>query len=399
MGSSDKARPYLLTNVIQNYGWGQKNEAAFIARLMAMETEADKPYAELWLGTHPNGPSQIIDPRRGSLDLADWIAEDPGSRLSQNRAEEFSGKLPYLFKVLSAEKMLSIQTHPNQQQAIELHAADPVHYPDDNHKPEIAIAIDHLDTLVGFISDRDFHELLTKYPELGDLLDLEEPQLQNGVLKLLDLWNHSPESITSRIETIHEKVLAASVRTQNEQLLLDQVSEHGTGDIGILFILLLNYEHLEAGEAIFLGPGIPHAYLKGNIIECMANSDNVVRLGLTPKFCDTEALKDVLDFSEAPEIHITPDSDGQLTEYNTPTKEFVVKSIALDEGDTFELKERSELTLFLVLQGEIKLYWCTENSSCCGIYQQGDAFVAPANLREYTIQARQDSLVYLVDLP
>lgn len=399
MGSSDKARPYLLTNVIQNYVWGQKNEAAFIARLKDMETETDKPYAELWMGTHPNGPSQIIDPRRGSLDLADWIAEDPTIRLSQNRAKDFSGKLPYLFKVLSAEKMLSIQTHPNRQQAIELHRADPVHYPDENHKPEIAIAIDHLDALVGFVSDRNFQELLIKFPELGNLLDLEEPELQSGILKLLDLWSNSPESITACIETIYEKVLAASARTQTEQLLLDQVAEHGTGDIGILFILLLNYEHLEAGEAIFLGPGIPHAYLQGNIIECMANSDNVVRLGLTPKFCDAEALKNVLDFSEAPEIHINPESDGQLTEYNTPSKEFSVKSIALDEGDTFDLKERSELTMFLVLQGEIKLYWCSGNSSCCGIYQKGDSFVAPANLTEYAIQARQDSLIYLVELP
>ncbi|MCF7808413.1 MAG: mannose-6-phosphate isomerase, class I [Candidatus Marinimicrobia bacterium] len=399
MGSSHQPRLYLLNNIVQNYAWGQRNESAFIARLLNLEPENETPYAELWMGTHPNGPSQLIDPQNGTQTLADWIAEDPINRLSLNRSEQFSEKLPYLFKVLSAEKMLSIQTHPDRQQAIKLHATDPLHYPDDNHKPEIAIAIDHLEALVGFISDQELQALLHKYSDLKDLLGLEIPGIQHSVLKLLDIWGDTPERVTICIEKIQELIQANPEPNKNEQIFLEQVSEHGTADIGILFILLLKYEYLEAGEALFLGPGIPHAYLRGNIIECMANSDNVVRLGLTPKFCDTEALKDVLNFNENPEIRVIPHSDGQVTEYITPTSEFLVKSLALDEADRFTFEKQAELTLFLVLQGEVNVFWSTENSSCCGIYQQGDSFVVPANLPEYTIKARQDSQLYFVKLP
>ena len=401
MGSSQHSRPYMLATSIQNYAWGMRNEDAFIARLLNIDPPQDEPFAELWIGTHSNGPSQLIDPHRGPVDLGDWIAEDPENRLSLNRAARFTEKLPYLFKVLSAGQMLSIQTHPNKAQAEKLHVNDPAHYPDDNHKPELAIAIDALDALVGFISEREFQALLNSTPELRQLLRPTSTtvQLKDAVLELLELWENSPQELKSSVKQLCERIASQTHHSATEALLLQQSRIYGTEDIGLFFILLLNRVHLEAGEAVFLGPGISHAYLKGNIIECMANSDNVVRLGLTGKYTDPTALREVLDFRPDPKIRVQAETDGCLTHYPTPSSEFRVKSLALDEGQTFEFRDREDLTLFLVLQGEIKLHWTSEDSSCCSFFDRGDSFITPAQFRTFTLQASVDSLVYFVELP
>jgi len=398
MESKDISRPYLLINTIQNYPWGKQNESAFIARLLNIDPPRDEPFAELWMGTHPNGPSKLIDPDRGIIDLAEWIAENPVNRLSHDRSTQYSGKLPYMLKVLSAGQMLSIQTHPDKTQAEQLHAQDPTHYPDDNHKPELAIAIDSLDALVGFISDAEFKELLSTTPELGELLD-QGSSLEVGVKRLLELWKDSPEILQSSIRSLCKRLNSQTEHSEGEALILEQSRIYGTEDMGLLFILLLNRVRLEAGQAVFLGPGIPHAYLKGNIIECMANSDNVVRLGLTGKFCDPAALTEVLNFDPDQKVQVRVETDGQMTHYPTPTDEFRVRSLALDEGEHFSFKDRSELTLFLVLQGEIKLHWCSDESTCCSIFNRGESFLTPANLSNYSVQARTDSLIYLVELP
>lgn len=400
MSSTPTARPYLLINAVQNYAWGMRNESAFIARLLDLEPVQDEPYAELWMGVHPNGPSSLIDPERGVVGMAQWLSESPEERLSLKRSKVLSNRLPYLFKVLSADRMLSIQTHPNREQAISLHAQDPGHYPDNNHKPEIAIAIDSLDALVGFISDEAFNETLRRLPDLADLLNTKpgNARLKPGVLTLLNLLEHDPEKLYGAIESLCKQLGVKEDRTENENLLLQQAAVYGQSDIGLIFILLMNRVKVEAGHALFLGPGVPHAYLRGNIIECMANSDNVVRLGLTPKFCDPGALREILDFTPS-DVHVTAETDGQLTEYMTPTDEFRVKSLALDAGESYDFQNRDELALFLVLQGEIKLHWCGDESTCCSIFSRGDAFVTPANLSEFSIQTRSDSLVYLVEMP
>jgi mannose-6-phosphate isomerase len=401
MESSANSRPFLLVNTIQNYKWGMQNESAFIANLLNIEPRQDEAFAELWIGTHPNGPSKIIDPDRGLLSLKDWIQEKPDKRLSGKRSEQLTNQLPYLFKVLSAQEMLSIQTHPNKSQAQQLHATDPEHYPDANHKPELAIAIDKLDALIGFISDNGFSVILDKTPELKELLEINtaETSVKEGVGKILSMVKHSPEKISACIENLCLRLSSKPDRSAAEDLILKQSAIYGYSDVGLLFILLLNRITLEAGEAVFLGPGIPHAYLKGNIIECMANSDNVVRLGLTEKFCDPDALIKVLDFKSGMDFYVEARSDGQVTEYPTPTTEFRVKSIALDEGNSFTFEHGDDLKLFLVLKGEIKLSWCTDNNSCDSVFTRGDSFVTPANLSSFSIYAKADCLLYLVEIP
>jgi len=354
------------------------------------------------MGTHPKAPSQVIDPDQGTLSLADWIAENPKEHLSLQRASKFANKLPYLFKVLSAAEALSIQAHPDKSQAERLHRFDPKHYPDDNHKPEVAIAIDALDALVGLLAPEDYRQVLATVPELHVLLtsqDRPDPEIQQDVLTLLKLWEQEPSTIESCITAIHQRLKQKAEPDDTERLFLKQVQVHGHQDPGLLFIFLLKRIQLKPGEAIFLPPGVPHAYLKGNIIECMANSDNVVRLGLTNKFCDPGALSQILNPENNIDLRVTPTRKGRITEYQTPANEFRVKSLNLDLGESISFTQRAELSTFLVLKGEIKLNWCFNRDSCCSIYRRGNSFIAPANLTTFTMQARERSMIFWVDLP
>ncbi|MCF6238398.1 MAG: mannose-6-phosphate isomerase, class I [Candidatus Marinimicrobia bacterium] len=395
-------RPYRLKNVVQHYGWGNRNDQAFIAHLLGVTPEKDQPFAELWMGIHPNAASAVIDPNEGISPLPEWLLEKPGERLSQDCLDHFPTGLPYLFKVLSAGQALSIQAHPNQQQAEILHKIDPDHYPDDNHKPEIAIAIDHLDALIGFVTTETFLYVLKSTPELQSLLfknELEQPTLQSAILRLLKLGQDQSPELASSISEIESRLTLKTVLTEAETLFLSLTSQHGNLDIGLLFLFFLNRVYLGPGDAVFLPPGIPHAYLKGNIIECMANSDNVVRLGLTDKFCDVKALSQILVFNDDSDFRVKTLSDGYLKEYLTPTSEFRVKSLDLLQGESRVFSFRSELTLFLVLDGEVSLRWGAGKSTCICVYRRGDSFITPAKLIEFSIQAKNHCKLYLVDIP
>jgi len=379
-----------------------KNQDAFIAKLVGIDVEKDVPYAELWMGTHPNAPSQVIDLNQGPVSLADWIQENPKEHLSLNRLSSFPNGLPFLFKVLSANEALSIQAHPNKVQAEYLHHQDPEHYPDDNHKPEIAIAIDSLDALVGLISSDNYQQLLLDVPEfqtmgLGDVTTKRD--VHKAVLTLLELWNNDPPRVESHINAIYQRLNNIYQPNVSEQLFLDLARIHGREDIGLLFIFLLNRVHLGPGEALFLPAGVPHAYLQGNIIECMANSDNVVRVGLTNKFCDTKALTKILSTEIKTDYRVATRVTGYLTEYPTEVKEFKVKSLQLAERSSQNFSKHEDLTLFLVLDGEVNFHWCTDQSSCCSVFHCGDSFIAPANLPKFTIQAKKRSIIYWVELP
>ncbi len=395
-------RPYRLKNTIQHYEWGKRNQQALIAELLGLDPEQDKPYAELWIGTHPKAPSQIIDPDNGLINLADWISQNPNEHLRSDQAKAFPTELPFLFKVLSADQALSIQAHPNKEQAQQLHQHDPEHYPDANHKPEIAIAIDSLDALIGFISEAEYHELMQSVPELTGLLQNRKAidlSLTNTILTLLELAETSPDQIETCIIAIENRFESKNRPTETELLFLEQAEIHGQKDIGLLFLLFLNRVQLAPGEAVFLPPGIPHAYLKGNIIECMANSDNVVRLGLTNKFCDAQALAEVLNFQDDSDFRVKTITDNLLTEYDTPTKEYRVKSLTMPHGESVDFSNQTKLSIYFVLEGQVNLHWCSDVESCCNVYRRGDSFVVPANLHQFTLQARNNSKLYLVDIP
>ena len=166
-----KIRPYILKNTIQHYTWGTKNNNAFIPRLLDLDikNEPDKPYAELWIGIHPKAPS-LVEYNQDAIPLNQLISKYPKEILGSNCADKFDNQLPFLLKVLSAGEALSIQAHPNKGQAEMLHAKDQKNYPDKNHKPEIAIALDSLTALVGFRAYEEWVEVLHEYPEMKQIL-------------------------------------------------------------------------------------------------------------------------------------------------------------------------------------------------------------------------------------
>lgn len=396
-----KPRPYVLRGQIQNYAWGTRDEAAFIPKLLGFTPEPGLPYAELWIGAHPKAPAFVVIDGE-SVPLDRWIAEYPVEILGESVAERFSNALPFLFKVLSAGESLSIQSHPNKTQAAALHARDPEHYRDDNHKPEVAIALDALTALVGLKSPDAFAETLTRYSEITGFigkdaceapLDVEtlfSTLIQRSVTHKAELLK-AIEALTARLTT------AGTGLTEAETLFLSLRQRYPGADVGLFALFLLNIVHLEKGQGIFTGPGIPHAYLKGNIIECMANSDNVVRVGLTPKFKDAPTLLEILDYEPKPVEILGGAAVAADVVYKTPAPEFQVTKWQLEPGTAREEAPGNRIEVLFVTQGQLDIAW--DGGSNTQAFAQGQAVLIPACLTGFSVQARTSAEVFKVEVP
>ncbi|MET0146541.1 MAG: mannose-6-phosphate isomerase, class I [Ilumatobacteraceae bacterium] len=256
-----------ITGVVQHYAWGDRE---FIPRLLGVEPDG-RPWAELWLGTHANGPATLPDGRP----LAD-----------------VTGPLPFLLKVLAAAEPLSLQTHPSRQQAEAGFAAG--RYPDPEPKPELLVALTPFDALCGV---RPVDATIDLLDELG-AADLAAA-----------LRRHGPGGAMASLYRggikVGPIVDAAAGSDREEARCVTALAERYPGDPSVAATLLLNRVHLQPGEAIVLGPGNLHAYLGGAGIELMGPSDNVVRGGLTAKAVDVDDLLAVFD--------ATPLADPVLT--------------------------------------------------------------------------------------
>jgi len=335
-----------------SYEWGKIGNDSAAARFAAatpsqsFSVQQDKPYAELWMGTHPSNPSKDLTTGRTLLDLV----QDNESLLSAPIAKRFEQKLPFLFKVLSINKALSIQAHPNKKLAEQLHARDSKNYPDDNHKPEMTIAVTPFDGLCGFRPLNEIAHFLAHVPSLRRLVGEEEASKFEKTVKgqedttdsaktqenkkalqsaFTALMNAKPEQISKAASELIKQAETEGVSFAGEggpsndgQELADlmiRLNGQFPDDIGLFVSLFLNYVKLTTGEAMFLKADDIHAYLSGDIIECMASSDNVVRAGFTPKFKDVSTLTSMLTYSYAPisEQKMQP-SDYSLVKLNAP---------------------------------------------------------------------------------
>ncbi|KAI4844207.1 mannose-6-phosphate isomerase [Aureobasidium sp. EXF-8845] len=341
--------------------------------------QQDKPYAELWMGTHPSNPSKDLQTQRTLLDLF----EDNESLMSKEISEKYQKKLPFLFKVLSVNKALSIQAHPNKKLAAKLHEKDPKNYPDDNHKPEMALAITPFDGLCGFRPLAEISHFLDTVPSLKSLVGEDEAnKFQETVKGQETSEDKAPENkkalqaafrglMKSKPEEVekHAKDLIQQAKDEGDKFagdggpsnngkelsdLMLRLQGQFPNDIGLFVTFFLNYVKLEVGEAMFLQADDIHAYLSGDIIECMASSDNVVRAGFTPKFKDVDNLTDMLTYSYAPisEQKMSPtdypyvtlnstaySSSSTATLYDPPIEEFSVVKTDLNKSGakaTFE---------------------------------------------------------------
>lgn len=322
---------FRLNNIIQNYAWGNHDA---LNTLFGIANPDNQPQAEIWMGAHPNGCSKIISEGKEIL-LSDFISSDMKRILGERTAQAF-GELPYLFKVLSADKALSVQVHPNKKQAelgfakeesigIPLSASFR-NYKDPNHKPELVYALTPYQAMNGFREYRDilayFHQLQIK--ELRPLVHaFEQNQTEQGLSTFF-------ESLLSLNHTEKDDCVSALIAFAKEHqsddvyALILVLAEQYPGDIGIFSPLLLNTLTLMPGEAMFLDACTPHAYIKGTGLEIMANSDNVLRAGLTPKHMDIEELIANTRCIPIPKetIRFTPEIAQQAQHYLVPVSDF-----------------------------------------------------------------------------
>lgn len=371
------AKVFALKCSVQEYDWGKHGAASEVARLAHgadedFKVDANTPYAELWMGTHPKGPSTIFS--SGEL-LSDWIkthAKTLGHKANELTADGV-GQLPFLFKVLSVNKSLSIQAHPNKKEAERLHKENPKEYPDDNHKPEMAIALTPFEALCGFRPKTEIAEFLKSVPELRLVVGEENAE------ELLEGKSDSENSpikksftalMTSDDKTIKEQLAHLVARVQEAKTSGDSevvVSCHGDlllrlydqfpGDVGCFAIYFFNFITLKAGEALFLEANLPHAYLYGDCLECMACSDNVVRAGLTPKFKDVPTLCSLLNYdSKTPSDLLFKGSkisdDPLVTLFDPPVPDFTVHQIQIPSTvDEHIIRPLDGASILIVIKG------------------------------------------------
>jgi len=318
------------------------------------------PWAELWMGVNPAGPSRIISPDGKELLLSELIDSDPETFLGKETANTY-GKLPFLFKVEAAAKPLSIQAHPNQEQAregferenregIPLDAPNR-NYRDPNHKPELSCAITPLAALCGFREAKEISFLIGILSE-GIHPPNSEGTPKGGLESLISALEQDRENplkafLTALFSLDREalKKLGAIIRSRQPLLkrdfpeyrdewdLCSYLSGLYPGDPGIIAPLYLNIVELAPGEAMYLKPGVLHASIHGMSVELMADSDNVLRLGLTPKHVDANELLKILDFSEyKPEIFKVPEPAPAWFSFPAPAAEFTL-SVMHGSGD------------------------------------------------------------------
>ena len=336
---------YKLRNTVKNYEWGSPE---WIPTLLGEKNLSRVPWAELWMGVNPSGPSRIIlPPLKSAAGDGEILLSDFIDREARTAPEDITqgAKLPYLFKVLAAAMPLSIQAHPNREQArqgyerenregIPLDAPDRS-YKDPNHKPEIICALSPFAALCGFRNAGQIKNLI------GALCGYSQGTLKDSLENLFNALGNEENPYRSflaalfSLETETLVALGAFIKSRralferdfpdyrDEWELCSYLAGLYPGDPGVLAPLYLNIIELAPGEAIYLPAGIFHAYIHGMGMELMADSDNVLRGGLTPKHIDTPELFSVLIFSEfKPEILRAPVPALSWFSYPTPAEEF-----------------------------------------------------------------------------
>ncbi|MFD0271642.1 mannose-6-phosphate isomerase, class I [Streptomyces sp. NPDC127106] len=325
-----------LTNTIRPYAWGSTTA---IPGLLGTDPTGE-PQAELWMGAHPGAPSRL-DRGAGVTTLADVIAADPERELGAAAVAKFGPHLPFLFKVLAAGAPLSLQVHPDLEQARAGYAeeerrgipVDAAHrnYKDPNHKPEMLCALTPFEGLCGFRPPQEAARLLAglEVNSLKPYVDLLQAHPEEAALR---------EMLTAvlaadRDEMAHSvaEAAAAAERLAGPYAPYATLVHHHPGDPGVIAAMLLNHVRLQPGEAMFLGPGVPHAYLDGLGIELLANSDNVLRAGLTPKHVDVPELLRIVRFEPGDPALLRPEGNGEEV-YDTPIDEFRLSRFTLAPG-------------------------------------------------------------------
>jgi len=403
------SQPLRLINSIQHYSWGMRGASAFIPNLLGIPAEPDTAYAELWMGAHPGAPSQV-SLGDFQIPLTELIRRYPREILGSQIISHFGKQLPFLFKILSAGEVLSIQAHPDKKQAKALHQASPKHYPDETHKPEIAIAIDELTALVGFKNTSETLAVLKNYPEITNFIGREivssfqsksnESKAKRQLFSAFFRFSiEKKDELLESINHLENRLLTLSMPTETESLFLELRKKYPGPDIGLFGLFFLNLIHLKTGEAIFLPAGVPHAYVHGNIVECMANSDNVVRAGLTPKFQDIPTLIDILDYSEKRLPILTDNENAERFIYSTTVDEFTVQRYFLSNKNSLLVQKLQTPEILICVDGTADLLFTIDSSIQTMRLKTGESVLVPAILEQYQLKTEKQAVVFSASTP
>lgn len=353
----------LLEGKTRFYAWGSRT---LIPQLRGENSASDNPEAEIWFGAHPGAPSTI-----NGMALNKFIGNNTDAELGERVAERFGGQLPFLLKVLAAGSPLSLQAHPSLKQAkegfarenaadIDLQASNR-NYRDENHKPELVVALTDFIALAGF-RPRD------RTLRIFDVLDCKElnqyreilinDSEEEGLRALFTSWIEMREK--DRSELIDSLLVAAGdylSKGSDEEIkfVLKNLIELNClypHDVGVLGALLLNLYKLSPGEAIYLDAGNLHAYISGLAVEIMANSDNVLRGGLTSKHIDAPELVSILDFNSLENAKIEGLAEGSTVSYQVQAEEFILERVALDGT---HIAEHDGPMIILCTKGQVTL--------------------------------------------
>ena len=402
-----KNKIFRLEGKIQHYEWGGNS---WLPEVLHLENPEKKPFAEYWLGTHDRGTAEMILPNDSRIKLNEYIREYPKQTLGAQIASEF-GRLPYLLKILDVKDMLSIQVHPSKKSAafefaeenkkgIPLHAANR-NYKDDNHKPELALALGEFWLLHGFKPKDQLLGTLKNCDALNFLLPVFENAGYEGIYR--EVMEMDQIKVNELLMPLLQSIVPAykknKIRKDHPDFWAARASEthHHPKNIdrGIFSIYFFNLVQLPQGQAIFQDAGLPHAYLEGHNIEIMANSDNVLRGGLSSKHIDLKELMKHIHFKEThPTFIAASPLPSYVSAFKTRVNDFELRKITLKKNETLILRSGTA-EIFLIMEGEIEV---RENGQKSFIRRKGESFVSFAE-SDFTVRGMEDATIYFAGIP
>ncbi|GFD75218.1 mannose-6-phosphate isomerase [Tenacibaculum sp. KUL113] len=394
-----------LTGQIQNYDWGGDN---YITKLLKRKNDGKK-IAEYWLGAHRKAPS-IIKTSVGNQTLDNFLKRNLKKCLGKRVARKY-GRLPFLFKVLDVKKTLSIQVHPSKKNAEKGFKEENIlgipltapyrNYKDDNHKPEIMVALSEFWLLHGFLPKSKLIERLEETPEFKKLVNIFKEEGYFGLYK--NVMEKSNEEVYEILKPLIDRITPLY---KNKKLdknspdfwaakVVDESTNNKKLDRGIFSIYFFNIMKLNKGEAVFQKEGVPHAYLEGQNIELMANSDNVLRGGLTKKHVDVaELLKNIVFEETNPEVlYGCLKKDNLERVYETEAKDFELSKINIAESQVYKAKSRS-VEILIVIDGEIEI---VETKSVLNLKKGQSALLKAGSI--YKITSKKKATIYKAKVP
>ncbi|HTQ27677.1 MAG TPA: mannose-6-phosphate isomerase, class I [Puia sp.] len=400
--TSDKNKVFRLEGKVQHYEWGG---TSFLPRLLGMANPDNRHFAEYWMGAHAQASSQILTNDEDKVKLDEYIRRFPEQTLGPTVASRF-GRLPYLFKILDVHDMLSIQVHPSKKNAelafadensrgVSLTAAER-NYRDDNHKPEIMLALGEFWLLHGFKPKETMYRILQEVPELNFLSSVFA---RGGYETLYHTVMQMPQAEVNRVlDPLQQRIVPAY---RNGQLSRSQAdfwaaraaetfNRPGYIDRGIFSIYLFNLMQLEAGEAVFQDAGVPHAYLEGHNVELMANSDNVLRGGLTNKHINVPELMKHVQFRETlPHVIRAKQIAPELDVFPTAAPDFELGRIHLPKDKQIPISSTSA-EIYFVFRGAVEV--ADQNKE--GFHRKtGEAWISFYGAG-YWISAQEEAVIY-----